>query len=439
MKNKVLFIALTLVVAGLATGCAVQRGNVERELKTVLNTDLDKAIVGVSIYHEQQQRFLAEQNEYLKMIPASVTKLLAAYAVLKYMPDSLPGWYVHETADTLYIRPNSDGTFLNPAFKEQRFYDKLAATNKPIVLNIPEGLTNFEPLGQGNGYRSARERSLMPIYGNVVRFRRTGDKLRTIPSYFERYLPVDFQVKPEEKYRVSRNRHDNYFKVIPAKTATTQYAFTMAEDEHLAYHLLQDTLKGKTIVLNTESLGLPYQPFYTHKTDAVLELMLHTSSNFLAEQFLLMVSDKVLDNQISDLLTMKKVMADNFSEFYDQPVWVEGSGLSRGNTMSPRFFISLLQKMKQEFSEDRLRKILPQGNEGTLKGYYLGNEKHIYAKTGTLVSSTVGVGVVALCGYVDTKKGNSVLFSFLVNNHQGTATSVRKSIERVITNIINHY
>src|SRR5690606_25087585 len=149
------------------------------------------------------------------------------------------------------------------------------------------------------------------------RFSRAGNKLRTIPSYFQRYLPVDLQVKSEEKYRVSRNQHDNYFKVTPAKTATVQHAFTMSEDVHLAYHLLQDTLKGKTIVLNTESLALPYQPFYTHETDAVLELMLHTSSNFLAEQLLLMVSDKVLDNQISDLLTMKKVIADNFADFYD--------------------------------------------------------------------------------------------------------------------------
>lgn len=441
--KKIILIAAVGVLSWAITGCAVRQGTLQRELKSVLSSDLDKAMVGISIYHEQEQRFLYEQNEYSKLIPASNTKLLTTFAVLKYLPDSLPGWYVHETLDTLYIKPNADVTFLNRAFKEQRFYDKLVATNKPIVLNIPP-ISNFKPLSDGwskNSYRgSTQERSLMPIYGNVVRFHKDGDKLRTEPSYFDRYLPEGLQIESGKHYLIQRESpRNNNFGVTPASNnRTTAFRpFTSAEDQYIAYHLLQDTLKGKAILLNTESLELPYQPFYTQKTDDLLEPMMHSSNNFWAEHLLLMASSGVLDNQISDHLAISKIIENDFKDFYDQPVWYEGSGLSRRNNMSPRFFISLLQKMKTEFSADRLRKILPQGNEGTLKGYYLGNEKYIYAKTGTLTSATAGV--VSLSGYVDTKKGNSVLFSFIVNNHQGTAVNVRKSIERVITQIIDHY
>lgn len=435
--NIKLPLSILVVFTFLATGCAVKQGALQRALNTALSTDLDKSIVGLSIYHEEQQRFLHEQNAFVQLVPASNTKLLTTYASLKYLPDSLPGWYVYETPDTLYIKPNADGTFLNRDFKEQRFYEKLTATNKPIVLNIPP-VARFGRLGSGwpwNSYQASyvRERSLMPMYGNVIRFRNDGGRLRTEPSYFERYLPKDFQTAPGEHYAVSRNFHNNDFTVTLARDRTTQRPFTNWEDEYIAYRLLQDTLKGKTIVLNTESLSLPYQPFYTHKTDSVLTVMMHNSDNFLAEQFLLMVSNAILDKQISDYAAIRKIVKDNFQGFDDEPNWVDGSGLSGYNRMSPRFFISLLRQMKQEFSQDRLRNILPQGNEGTLKGYYIGNEKYIYAKTGTLS------GVIALSGYVNTKKGNSVLFSFIVNSNRGEAAGVRKSIERVISSIIDHY
>ena len=50
----------------------------------------------------------------------------------------------------------------------------------------------------------------------------------------------------------------------------------------------------------------------------------------------------------------------------------------------------------------------------------------IYAKTGTLG------GVVALSGYMYTKKGKLLIFSTLVNNHQASATAVRRAVEKFI-------
>lgn len=403
----------------------------------MITSEFPSAIVGISIFDEQRQRFLYEQNEYVRLVPASNTKLLTTYAVLKYLPDSLPGWYTYETTDTLYIKPNADGTFLNRDFKEQRLYRKLQRIPKAIVLQIPP-VAEFGRLGNSwpwNSYQASyvRERSIMPMYGNAVRFYNDDDSLHTEPPYFERFLPENLHTGNGKGYQISRNFNNNYFMVTSARTLTSQRPFTNWDDEYLPYHLLQDTLATKVIALQTDSLTYPYQPFYTQRTDSVLAPMLHNSDNFLAEQLLLMVSTKILDNKMSDYLAIKKIIQENFLQFDDTPIWVDGSGLSNGNRMSTRFFISLLRQMKKEFSEERLKRLLPHGNEGTLEGRYIGNEKYIYAKTGTLNAA------IALSGYIETKKGNKLIFSFLVNNQRESDTNTRKSIEKAINYIIDHY
>jgi D-alanyl-D-alanine carboxypeptidase/D-alanyl-D-alanine-endopeptidase (penicillin-binding protein 4) len=89
--------------------------------------------------------------------------------------------------------------------------------------------------------------------------------------------------------------------------------------------------------------------------------------------------------------------------------------------------------MKQEFNWNRIVTILPTGNEGTLAGLYKNYAGKIYAKTGTLN------GVVALSGFLTTNKGKQYIFSIMVNGYQSSAASIRKSIEKFITAIIEKY
>ena len=75
---------------------------------------------------------------------------------------------------------------------------------------------------------------------------------------------------------------------------------------------------------------------------------------------------------------------------------------------------------------ERIKTILPTGNEGTLENYYKSEEGFIFAKTGTLS------GVVALSGFIYTKKNKMLIFSILVNNHQASATQVRRAMEKFV-------
>jgi D-alanyl-D-alanine carboxypeptidase/D-alanyl-D-alanine-endopeptidase (penicillin-binding protein 4) len=82
---------------------------------------------------------------------------------------------------------------------------------------------------------------------------------------------------------------------------------------------------------------------------------------------------------------------------------------------------------------DRLKALLPTGGRGTLSNFYKQDSGYIYAKTGTLS------GVVALSGYLYTKKNKMLIFSVLVNNHAGNATAIRRKVESFLVNIRNHY
>jgi D-alanyl-D-alanine carboxypeptidase/D-alanyl-D-alanine-endopeptidase (penicillin-binding protein 4) len=109
-----------------------------------------------------------------------------------------------------------------------------------------------------------------------------------------------------------------------------------------------------------------------------------------------------------------------------KPVWVDGCGLSRYNLFTPQDFVMILNKMRTEFGMNRMKNILATGGEGTISSYYKAEAGRIFAKTGTLS------GVVALSGYLYTSHNRLLIFSVLVNNHAGSATAVRRAVERFV-------
>ena len=160
--------------------------------------------------------------------------------------------------------------------------------------------------------------------------------------------------------------------------------------------------------------------------------MMHRSDNFFAEQSLMMVSNELL-GLMNDARIIDTILKTDFRDLPQRPRWADGSGLSRYNLFTPQDFVAILNKMKNEFGMERIKEIFPTGNEGTLTNYYKTENGFIYAKTGTLS------GVVALSGFLYTKRNKLLLFSVLVNNHRAPATDVRRAVEKFVQEVRVRY
>ena len=172
-----------------------------------------------------------------------------------------------------------------------------------------------------------------------------------------------------------------------------------------------------------------WQEIKSQPTDSLLKITMHRSDNFFAEQSLLMVSAKLL-NEMNDEKIIDSLLKTDYKDLPQKPHWVDGSGLSHYNLFSPRDFVTLLNKMKNDFGMDRIKQILPTGGTGTISNYYRQDRGFIFAKTGSLS------GVIALSGFLYTKKNKLVIFSVLVNNHHANG-NVRKAIEKFIQEVRN--
>jgi D-alanyl-D-alanine carboxypeptidase/D-alanyl-D-alanine-endopeptidase (penicillin-binding protein 4) len=194
--------------------------------------------------------------------------------------------------------------------------------------------------------------------------------------------------------------------------------------------LLKDTT-GKEIKKSVSS-NSPIRTIHSQPLDSLLKPMMYESDNFFAEQSLLMVSNQLL-GYMNDRKIVDSLLKTDFKDLPQKPYWADGSGLSHYNLFTPQDFVFLLNKIKSEYSWERIKNTLPTGGEGTLSSYYKDDAGFIYAKTGTLSNNC------ALSGYLITKKNKLLIFSILVNNYGTGATPVRRAVEKFIKGLREKY
>ena len=128
---------------------------------------------------------------------------------------------------------------------------------------------------------------------------------------------------------------------------------------------------------------------------------------------------------------MAYVLRYHLSDLPDEPKWADGSGLSRYNLLTPRSLVALLDKIQEELPRERLLSIFPAGGvSGTLRtDYRNGDKPYVYAKTGTLRNNH------CLSGYLLTRKGRFLIFSFMNNNFTTSTSAIRKEMEKVLRQV----
>ncbi|MGB8191047.1 MAG: D-alanyl-D-alanine carboxypeptidase, partial [Chitinophagaceae bacterium] len=355
-----------------------------------------------------------------------------------------------EQGDSVYLFPTGDPSFLHRDFKKQPVIDFLKRQQKPVAITS----SNWQsaPLGFGwswDDYNSSymAERSPLPVYGNVIRFVQTqtpnevnGKDEPVIFTEPDINWKLNFNPDPSTKvFSVRRQKAENIFRVT---TGTEKYREIdipfVTNGLQSAIELLKDTVSQELIITDrkplTSSRSLSGQPrtLYSQPTDSLLIPLMHNSDNFFAEQTLLMVSQLRLGTMNDDRI-IDTLLNTDLKDLPQKPRWVDGSGLSRYNLFSPQDFVWVLNRMKTEFPFERLKKIFPTGGQGTLRNYYKADSTHFFAKTGSLS------GHLALSGYLTTRKNKLLIFSVIVNNHNGSATAIRRQVERFLQGIARKY
>lgn len=425
---------LFFIVVVLVYSCSPARQLTQSASEKVLNDSaLRTAHVGISVYEPATGKYWFNYQGDKYFVPASNTKIPTCYAAMKYLGDSLVGLRYQVVGDELLVEPTGDPTFLHPEFRRQPVWQFLQ--NNPKQISVSLSNWKDEPWGSGwswNDYSESymAERSAMPIYGNVVRFSAPVSAVKVVPAYFARFTTPDSpQATNRYPSNVRRKLAENQFLLeARAEKESSIEAPFYTQNSSLVTALLADTLhrvtERKDIIIDRKTAS----PVHSQPTDSMLRPMMHRSDNFYAEQSLLMVSNEVLgvmsDNRIIDTL-----LKTDFKDLPQRPRWVDGSGLSRYNLFTPQDMVTILDKMHREFGMTRIKAVFPTGGTGTLAAYYRADSTYIYAKTGTLS------GVVALSGYLYTKKNKLLIFSVLVNNHQASATAVRRAVEKFLQGI----
>jgi len=436
--------SFVLLSSFLFFSCTVQQQIAKSAKADVLDTKaLQTAHVGISIFDPAANKYLYNYQGDKYFVPASNTKIPTCYAAMKYLGDSLVGAFLLEKDTAVLLIPTGDPTLLHPDYKVHPLIDRLKMEKRNIYANGDNW--QEEGLGSGwswNDYDQAymTERSPMPVYGNILRWTQEitdSTKPPLIYSDPEINWEVNFSgVQPAAQFSVTRDIGQNVYTIYQGteKKRTILIPF-VAKGIASSLELLSDFISKpiRPVQLNdilSDGRGwrTNLKRYYSQPTDSMLRPMMHRSDNFFAEQSLLMVSNEKL-GFMNDAKIIDTLLKTDFKDLPQQPRWVDGSGLSRYNLFTPQDFVAILNKMKNEFGMDRIKVIMATGGEGTISSYYKTESGFIYGKTGTLS------GVVAFSGFLYTKKGKLLIFSTLVNNHQATATEVRRAIEKFLQGV----
>jgi D-alanyl-D-alanine carboxypeptidase/D-alanyl-D-alanine-endopeptidase (penicillin-binding protein 4) len=424
-------ILIILFALFLCASCSISK-QLAKKANTVLlqDTAIMHGNIGISIYEPGTNKYWYNYNAEKYFIPASNTKLFSLYAGMKYLGDSLVGLRYSFSADTTYIKPTGDPTFLLSEFKRQPVLDFLKKQNE-IIIDKP---IEVESYGNGWAWDDYMDdymvpRSVFPIYGNLLNIKWiNADSIQSTPSYFQKYIAPNAHFTKGFKLIKTFDADNFTFLSGEEKNNTTPFIASIVT----VSKLLNDTLKKNTKINSTINSIPNAYIIHSQPTDSLFKPMMHRSDNFFAEQTLLMASNEHL-GYMSDEAMIDTLLKSDLKDLPQHPKWVDGSGLSRYNLFTPQDFVFILGKIKNEFGWGRIKNILATGGEGTLKYYFKKDAGFIFAKTGTLSNNC------ALSGYIITKKNKLLIFSVLTNNYITPATPVRRAVEKYIEYIRDNY
>ncbi|WP_215224833.1 D-alanyl-D-alanine carboxypeptidase [Echinicola shivajiensis] len=415
---------------------------VQQVRKSVRDSEVfDQGFTGFMLYDPVKDKVLFALNEDKYFTPASNTKMFTFYAAYKVLGEHVNSLDYLISGDSLVFWGTGDPSLFHPDFEDSSVVDLLGKTDKQLFM-----ANNFDEVtAYGSGwswnwynYYYGPERSAMPIYGNIIRFMKATEEkeMAYTPSFFRQHI-IENKGLPARDYSIIRDKNRNefsyYLKNASSEFETDKPFVTSAE---LTAEMLGDQLNRDINLIDYAPFkDLPHEKLKGIAADSLYKQMLKISDNFLAEQLMVLVADELFDSLDMEA-AIDYVKKEYLMDLPDEPQWVDGSGLSSHNKFTPRSIIKLLEKIRAEVPEDKIYAYFPSGGEsGTIKSWYKSDDEHpyVYAKTGTLS------GVHCLSGYLLTKSGKTLYFSFMHNNYLISSNELKKEMEKILYYIHTKY
>jgi len=390
------------------------------------------------LYDPEKEEMLYQHNADKYFTPASNTKIFTLYTALELLGDSIPALKYIVKNDSLIFWGTADPSFLNPQTPESK---TIMTFLKKRTEKLFFASSNFQDKRFGAGwawddfgYSYQSEKSPFPIHGNLVRFKSqlNGNGVDISPKPFETLVFYNPQIGGTS-IQIRRKEFENIFEYNQIQSTDKDF------EKDIPFHYsneffveLMSIILEKNVELLPIKMTIPenVKTIYSVQVDEIYEPLMQESDNFMAEQILLTCSNEVFDTMNTQKI-IRFFTKEYLKESPDQPLWRDGSGLSRYNLFTPQTMIFLLNKIYKKIPEERIFNIFPTGKkQGTIKDWYA---PFVHAKTGTLSNKH------CLSGYITTRKEKTLLFSFMHNNYITSSTPLKEEMQKILNFIHTKY
>jgi D-alanyl-D-alanine carboxypeptidase/D-alanyl-D-alanine-endopeptidase (penicillin-binding protein 4) len=418
-----------------SAGCASNR-RIETKVERLFNNSalLKSHPVGFALSDLDKGEMIYEKDADKYFVPASNTKLFTFYGGLKLLPDSIPSLRYIEKGDSLIFWGTGDPSFLQARIKGDHALKFLNSSKKQLFFSPGRYTGSFYGIGWSwddyNDYYQP-EITELPLMDNMVTVTGNQGKVFISPRLFNDCMVKDSSGTPAT-FNVVRNFNENVLR-YPGRTALPanyEQQIPYKTSTALTLSLLADTLHRPVGVVHLE-MPSTAKTVYNVPSEQVLREMMLPSDNFIAEQLLLVYSNQ-FQSRLNGQDAIQYIQEKFLSGLPDKPRWVDGSGLSRMDLFTPRDIIVLLKMIDQQINNrEKLFSLLPAGGKaGTLKNAYPKTDHpFVYGKTGSMSN------IYNQSGYLLTKKGRTLSFSFMNNNFVSPVAELKKEMAKVITYI----
>lgn len=396
-----------------------------------------QSFTGFHLQDAETGEVILSRNSDHYFTPASNTKILTLATCLAVLGDSIPTLRYWDKNGGLYIMGTGDPTFLHERFEAwqpARHYLKNHPTEGPILYTSERVF--FKKYGDGWAWDDAQydyqaERNGFPLYGNCFWVELNPEKFQyeAQPAYFNRLYNTGL-------FENGRAENSNEWAISYYKPGEKRY-IPFRTSPQLVTDLLQDTLHrpvalGAPIDITERLREEPdWKTLYACPVDTVYKWMMYESDNLFAEQLLIMAAERKIGIMKPDSM-IKVAIRDIFPKSEQPPRWVDGSGLSRYNLVTPRYLSQVLQQLYRQHDKTRLFNLFPAGGaRGTIQNWYGATDQKpfVFAKTGSMS------GVHCLSGYIVTDSGKTLIFSFMHNNFVGSNRPWKSEMQRLLNEI----